>query len=262
MHYRITKRKHLIRYSIGSVGTLGVMSSPAYTPAQLLADLLTAKSQSANAAAESIAALGLGSYSSAQSAMVRIGQGVVPRSNTLGPLEAYFGVDRSAFTSNAAAHSAAVKLGLRGSNVAPAPAYKNDKKYPLISPVQAGMWTTIYDNFQPGDADEWLVSTKNLGNNGYMLRVRGDSMTAPGEKHSFRDGVILHVNPDIEAIPGKFVIVRREAESDATFKKLTLVDGELYLEAINPIWPNRYIKLQPGDTFCGVVVDASFGDLP
>lgn len=126
------------------------MSSPAYTPAQLLADLLTAKSQSANAAAESIAALGLGSYSSAQSAMVRIGQGVVPRSNTLGPLEAYFGVDRSAFTSNAAAHSAAVKLGLRGSNVAPAPAYKNDKKYPLISPVQAGMWTITARCGDPG----------------------------------------------------------------------------------------------------------------
>ena len=70
------------------------------------------------------------------------------------------------------------------------------------------------------------------------------------------------MNPDIEPVPGKFVIVRRSTEGMATFKKLSLVDGELFLEAINPDWPRRYLRLKEGDVFCGVVVDASFGNLP
>lgn len=86
-------------------------------------------------------------------------------------------------------------------------------------------------------------------------------MTNPGADISFPEGMLLHVNPDEEALPGRFVVVRRETEKAATFKKLTMVDGEPYLEAINPNWPNRYLKLKPGDVICGVVVDASYGRL-
>ncbi len=88
-------------------------------------------------------------------------------------------------------------------------------------------------------------------------------MTAPaGSPYSFPEGVLLHVNPDKEPTPGQFVIVRRSGENVATFKRLALVDGELFLEAINPDWPKRYIPLKEGDVFCGVVVDASLGNLP
>jgi SOS-response transcriptional repressor LexA len=136
--------------------------------------------------------------------------------------------------------------------------------YPLISEVQAGSWMELCDGFQPGDADNWLPSTKNLGKCGYMLRVSGKSMENPGGRYNFMDGVILHVNPDLEPIPGQFVIARRESTKEATFKRYVLIDGDPYLEAINPDWPkdNKYLKLQPGDVWCGVVVDASFGNLP
>lgn len=136
--------------------------------------------------------------------------------------------------------------------------------YPLISCVQAGMWTELQDNFQPGDAEEWLPSTKSLGAHGYMLRVRGDSMTCPGAKYSFPAGVVLHVRADAVPVPGQFVVVRREGSTEATFKRYVMIDGEQYLEAINPDWPKdmRFLKLQPGDTWCGVVVDATLGELP
>lgn len=136
--------------------------------------------------------------------------------------------------------------------------------YPLISEVQAGEWTELCDHFAPGDAEDWLPSTRNLGHCGYMLRVTGKSMENPGGRHSFMEGVILHVNPDLDPMPGQFVIVRREATREATFKRYTLIDGDAYLEAINPEWPKdkKYLKLQPGDAWCGVVVDASFGNLP
>lgn len=136
--------------------------------------------------------------------------------------------------------------------------------YPLISDVQAGMWTEICDNFQPGDAEQWLPSTKNLGAHGYMLRVSGDSMKDPGARYSFPDGTILHVNPSLVPQVGQFVVARREATKQATFKKYVMIEGEPYLEAINPDWPKemRFLKLQPGDVWCGVVVDASMGVLP
>lgn len=128
-------------------------------------------------------------------------------------------------------------------------------RVPLISSVQAGMWTEIIDHFQPGEAEAWLECHKNLGPHGYALRVSGDSMTAPMGDYSFPNGMILYVNPSADPVPGKFVIVRRNGH-EATFKRLVLVDGELYLEALNPDWPHRYIKLTPDDHICGVVVYA------
>lgn len=148
------------------------------------------------------------------------------------------------------------------SNVSAGPDMKG--LFPLISEVQAGMWTELCDQFQPGDADVWLPSTKNLGKCGYMLRVSGKSMEDHGGRYNFPDGMVLHVNPDLTPNPNQFVIVRRESTKEATFKRYVMIDGEPYLEAINPNWPKdmKFLKLQPGDEWCGVVVDASLGGLP
>ncbi|RZS31687.1 LexA family protein [Corticibacter populi] len=136
--------------------------------------------------------------------------------------------------------------------------------YPLISDVQAGDWTEICDNFASGDAERWLMSAHNLGPHGYLLRVEGKSMYAPGEEYSFAPGMLLHVRPDIDPLPGQFVIVRREESKAATFKRYLLIEGHPYLVAINPDWPKemKYLELMPGDVWCGVVVDASLGRLP
>lgn len=135
--------------------------------------------------------------------------------------------------------------------------------YPVVSFVQAGAFSEAVDSFQPGDADEWQYSTRSLGKHGYLLRVKGESMHAPGHAVSFAEGMLLHVNPDLEPQPGNYVIVRRENENAATFKKLVYIDGYPYLEAINPTWPQerKYIRMREGDSFCGVVVDASLGSL-
>ncbi|WP_416402055.1 LexA family protein [Alicycliphilus denitrificans] len=147
------------------------------------------------------------------------------------------------------------------SNITEGPAIRGP--YPLISEVQAGMWTELCDNFAPGDAEDWLPSTKNLGECGYMLRVRGKSMEVPGARVSFAEGMVLHVKAPADPQPGDFVIVRRDGTDQATFKKYVVIDGYPYLEAINPDWPKelKYLPMQPGDTWCGVVVDASLGGL-
>jgi len=129
------------------------------------------------------------------------------------------------------------------------------RKYPEISWVQAGMWTEIADNFVPEEAQDWHYCPYDLGERGFVLRVMGTSMTSQEEsaRYSFPAGTLLFVNPDIEAVPGSFVIVRRNG-NEATFKKLSLIDGELFLEALNPSWPNRYIRVTSEDVICGVVV--------
>ena len=136
-------------------------------------------------------------------------------------------------------------------NVVDAPAAPAMRKYPLISYVQAGEFAECIDTFQPGDAETFHLSPKDLGPRGYMLRVDGDSMTNPAGPFSFPAGMMLHINPDIEALPGDFVVAKRTRENQATFKQLAMVDGELYLHAINPIWPTPYIKLVEGDAIIG-----------
>lgn len=147
------------------------------------------------------------------------------------------------------------------SNISPGPDIKGKGKYPVISLVQAGQWTGCQP-VEAWEASEWRISHHDLGPHGYFLRVRGQSMTAPNGQYSFPDGMLLHVNPQIEATPGRFVIAARQKAEEATFKRLAMLDGELWLEALNPDWPNRFIKLEPNDRIVGVVVDASFGTLP
>lgn len=146
-------------------------------------------------------------------------------------------------------------------NTSPGPNVKG--MYPLISEVQAGRWTELCPGFQSNDARVWHPSTKNLGACGFMLRVRGKSMENPGGTPSFTEGMILHVNPDIDPLPGHFVIVRRSSTDETTFKRYIHIEGAPYLEAINPDWPKeeKYLKLMPGDAWAGVVVDASLGGL-
>lgn len=146
-------------------------------------------------------------------------------------------------------------------NVEPGPDVKG--VYPLLSSVQAGMWTELCASFTREDAQDWHPSTKSLGPCGYMLRVKGRSMENPGGSPSFTEGMILHVNPDLDPAPGMYVIVRRSCSDEATFKRYIHIDGIPYLEAINPDWPKdqKYLKLMPGDVWCGVVVDASLGGL-
>lgn len=147
------------------------------------------------------------------------------------------------------------------SNTTPGPDIRG--MYPLISEVQAGNWTELCLTFSRDDAQDWRPSTKNLGPCGYMLRVRGRSMENPGGRPSFTEGMILHVNPDMDPLPGHFVVVRRSSTNETTFKRYIQIEGAPYLEAINPDWPKeeKYLKLIPGDVWCGVVVDASLGGL-
>ena len=135
------------------------------------------------------------------------------------------------------------------------PGVLNGKRIPVISWVQAGMWTALADNFQPGQADDWVTPEETMSREAYALRVRGDSMLSPAGLPTFPDGIIIMVEPSVEAKTGDFVVVRWNDE-DATFKQLTRESGRYYLTPLNPRYP--VVELPSDAVFCGVVKEAQF----
>lgn len=87
------------------------------------------------------------------------------------------------------------------------------RRVPVISYVQAGMWTEIVNSFQPGDANEWLVTSDTHSPNTFVLIVRGNSM-----EPDFKDGDLVVIDPSVRPRPGSFVVAKNGRE-EATFKK-------------------------------------------
>jgi SOS-response transcriptional repressor LexA len=123
---------------------------------------------------------------------------------------------------------------------------------PVISWVQAGAWTTV-DAVPAGTQfDEWLPPNPKCGKNGYGLEVVGESMLP-----DFRPGDKIYVNPDFqpsELKTGDLVIVSCEGDAEATFKKLIVESGSMYLQPLNPNWPEQTIPLMDGCKLVGKVV--------
>ena len=118
--------------------------------------------------------------------------------------------------------------------------------HPVISWVQAGKWTEARN--LPPDAER-LHCPLPCGPHTFVLKVAGESM-AP----RFPDGEYIFVDPDVPAINGSFVVVRRANDGAATFKQLVVEDGRRYLKAANPNWPEPIVEVGPGAAVCGVVV--------
>lgn len=87
------------------------------------------------------------------------------------------------------------------------------RRVPLISYVQAGLWTEIVNTFQPGDAHEWLITSDSHSPSTFVLTVRGKSM-----EPDFKDGDLVIIDPAVRPRPGSFVVAKNGRE-EATFKK-------------------------------------------
>lgn len=122
---------------------------------------------------------------------------------------------------------------------------------PLISEVSAGVWCESPDEFQPGDAEEWLPRPKNAGDKTFALAVDGDSMTSqiPGQR-SYPHGTIIYVDPDKPFANGSRVVGR--ANGNYTFKLFVEDAGKKYLKPINPTYDK--IDITDDVHICGVVI--------
>lgn len=123
---------------------------------------------------------------------------------------------------------------------------------PVISWVQAGTWTSAEGVPADTQFNEWLPPNPKCGKNGYGLEVVGESMMP-----DFRPDDKIYVNPDFqpdELKTGDLVIVSCGDDSEATFKKLIVESGNMYLQPLNPEWPEKTISLEAGCKLVGKVV--------
>lgn len=118
---------------------------------------------------------------------------------------------------------------------------------PLISWVIAGEFCESPDNFQPGEAEEYLPRPlSSMGKNTYALTVRGDSMNVEG---GYQEGEIVYVDPDRQPWPGCDVVAKVD---DKVNLKRYKVDSEgPYLLQLNG---NKIIRPEGQWFVCGVVV--------
>lgn len=127
-------------------------------------------------------------------------------------------------------------------------------RVPLISWVAAGKWCESGGNFEAEDIEEWLPCPIKHSKNTYALRIRGTSMFNPAGELSFADGDIIFVDGDREAQHKSLVIAMLEDEHESTFKRLLIEGLDRMLEALNPSWPDRIIRITKKAVICGVVI--------
>lgn len=93
------------------------------------------------------------------------------------------------------------------------PAAVGAHRIPLISAVQAGVWTGVADPYAVGDGSEFLLTDLDLSENAFALEIKGDSMLP-----EFRPGDRVIIDPAVAPQPGDFVVAKN-GDEEATFKK-------------------------------------------
>ncbi|MES4613565.1 LexA family transcriptional regulator [Ewingella sp. CoE-038-23] len=109
-------------------------------------------------------------------------------------------------------------------------------KYPVLSKVQAGVWSEAVEAYTLKDIDLWLESDAHIQGDAFWLEVDGDSMTAPVGL-SIPEGTFVLFDTGREAANGNLVIAKLTDSNEATFKKFIIDGGQRYLKGLNPAWP-------------------------
>lgn len=123
-------------------------------------------------------------------------------------------------------------------------------KYPVISWVSAGL---VNEAWEPEYIDEYINTDINAGKNGFWLKVKGDSMTAPNGI-SFPEGMYILVNPNIVIKNDSYVVAKIIETNEATFKQYVEEAGVKYLKPLNNSYKTQ--ELDARWQIVGKVVDA------
>lgn len=131
------------------------------------------------------------------------------------------------------------------------PLMKATARIPIISAVQAGVWTDSYAAARLSDVISWTQTTADVSDEAFGLVVRGESMTNPNGLPSIPEGSIVIVEPkygQLDNLYGKIVVAILDGSSEATVKKLVWDSPQSYLMPLNPAF-----KPIPIDGDCRIV---------
>ena len=129
------------------------------------------------------------------------------------------------------------------------PLNKLQGQYPMLDWVQAGNWSTI-NELSRHEADHYPCPVK-CSDRTFLLKVRGQSMSP-----TFNEGELIFIDPEVEAINGKYVVARLDDENEASLKQLIIEGGHKFLKAANPQWPTPIQPVNGNCTVVGVVIFA------
>lgn len=125
---------------------------------------------------------------------------------------------------------------------------------PIISWVQAGMWTSESDARNLEGAIDYILTTEAHSLGTFALRVKGRSM-----EPEFREGDTIVVDPELYPNPGEFVVATN-GKGEATFKKYRSRgvsdsgDDVFELVPVNRDFSTLYSNIEP-ISIIGVVVE-------
>jgi len=139
------------------------------------------------------------------------------------------------------------------SNVALTKPPRPGKSFPVISWVSAGAWSEALEPYSINDIEEWCESDAHVEGDGFWLRIKGDSMTAPTGM-SIPEGMMVLFDTGREAVHGSLVLAKLTDANEATFKKLVFDGGDHFLKPLNPAYP--LIPINGNCRIIGVAVEA------
>lgn len=128
-------------------------------------------------------------------------------------------------------------------------------RLPVLSYVQAGIWTDSGDVAPITDITEWVNVDSSFSKNSFALRIRGDSMEGKSPDKCIPHGSVVTVETNFDPLNlnGCVVVAMLDGSNEATVKELQLDGPNKYLVP----WNERYdvIKINGNCRIVGYVKD-------
>lgn len=108
-------------------------------------------------------------------------------------------------------------------------------RVPLVSWVRAGAWCEAFTPVDVSESDRWFDCPVKHSSSTFVLRVRGDSMTATtGHGRTYPEGCFIFVDPELRnPVNGERVVACLLEGNEVTFKVFKDEDGRRWLQPLN-----------------------------
>lgn len=115
------------------------------------------------------------------------------------------------------------------------------KRIPIISWVQAGVWTESNVTDELTEHDKWMEYTGKWKPSLYALEIVGDSMISDDPVYNFAEGSLIVCDPEQTPTSGQFCIAKNILTQQTTFKRLDSDGFNSFLTALNKEYPRIHI---------------------